>query len=167
MQTMRIAVAGATGNIGAHTAAALERAGHDVVRISRSPGVDLSTGEGLDAALVGVEALVDTTSPETADPDEAVAYFGTTTQPARRRGAGRRPSPRAAPRARAPASHRPLSTNGSRSNTEARAATVKKERAALPSAGTCAPARPRSSGDGRITVPPRCSRGIRGAVRRA
>lgn len=80
MQTMRIAVAGATGNIGAHTVAALERAGHDVVRISRSLGVDLSTGEGLDAALAGVEALVDTTSHETADRDEAVAHFGTTTR---------------------------------------------------------------------------------------
>jgi nucleoside-diphosphate-sugar epimerase len=47
---MRIAVAGATGNIGARTAAALERDGHDVVRISRSLGVDLITGEGLDAS---------------------------------------------------------------------------------------------------------------------
>ncbi|MFJ8363535.1 SDR family oxidoreductase [Streptomyces sp. NPDC093984] len=77
---MRIAVAGATGNIGALTVAALERAGHDVVRISRSLGVDLSTGEGLDAVLAGVEVLVDTTSHETADRDEAVAHFGTTTR---------------------------------------------------------------------------------------
>jgi hypothetical protein len=50
---VRIAVAGATGNIGSLTAAALERDGHDVVRISRSLGVDLVTGEGLDDALVG------------------------------------------------------------------------------------------------------------------
>ncbi|MEV6740335.1 hypothetical protein AB0N14_26675 [Streptomyces sp. NPDC051104] len=47
MHTMRIAVAGATGTIGALTVAALEGAGHDVVRISRSLGVDLSTGEAL------------------------------------------------------------------------------------------------------------------------
>ena len=40
---MRVAVAGATGHIGALTAAALERSGHDVVRISRSLGVDLLT----------------------------------------------------------------------------------------------------------------------------
>ncbi|MGH3588118.1 MAG: NAD-dependent epimerase/dehydratase family protein, partial [Pseudonocardia sp.] len=33
---MRIAVAGATGNIGSRTTAALERGGHEVVRISRS-----------------------------------------------------------------------------------------------------------------------------------
>ncbi|MEW2512698.1 SDR family oxidoreductase [Streptomyces sp. NPDC046870] len=77
---MRIAVAGATGNIGARTVTALERAGHDVVRISRSLGVDLMTGHGLDAALTGVAAVVDTTSFETADRERAVTYFGTTTR---------------------------------------------------------------------------------------
>jgi uncharacterized protein YbjT (DUF2867 family) len=77
---MRIAVAGATGHIGALTAAALERGGHDVVRISRSLGVDLLTGDGLDRALAGVEMVVDTTNAAATDPDEVVAYFGTTTR---------------------------------------------------------------------------------------
>ncbi|WP_432030461.1 SDR family oxidoreductase [Streptomyces sp. 1222.5] len=77
---MRVAVAGATGNIGARTAAALERAGHEVVRISRSLGVDLITGDGLDAALPGVDAVVDATSHEAADRDATVAYFSTATQ---------------------------------------------------------------------------------------
>ncbi|MET7498226.1 NAD(P)H-binding protein [Streptomyces sp900116325] len=77
---MRIAVAGATGTIGVLTVAALEQAGHDVVRISRSLGVDLTTGHGLGAALTGVEAVVDSTSYTGADPDAAVTYFGTTTQ---------------------------------------------------------------------------------------
>jgi uncharacterized protein YbjT (DUF2867 family) len=76
---MRIAVAGAIGNIGALTVAALERSGHEVVRISRSLGVDLSTGEGLDAALAGVEAVVDATNGPAVDVAETVAYFGTTT----------------------------------------------------------------------------------------
>ncbi|WIN00862.1 NAD(P)H-binding protein [Actinoplanes oblitus] len=76
---MRIAVAGATGNIGALTVAALERAGHQVVRISRSLGVDLLTGDGLDAALTGVEAVVDVTNGPAGDRDEAVAYFGAAT----------------------------------------------------------------------------------------
>ncbi|WP_172385245.1 SDR family oxidoreductase [Streptomyces sp. MNP-20] len=76
---MRIAVAGATGSIGARTVAVLEKAGHDVVRVSRSLGVDLTTGEGLDAALAGVDAVVDTTNCTAADPAETVAYFGTTT----------------------------------------------------------------------------------------
>jgi uncharacterized protein YbjT (DUF2867 family) len=73
---MRIAVAGATGHIGQLTAARLEREGHHVIRISRALGVDLLTGEGVDRALVGVEAVVDTTNANTTDRDEAVAYFG-------------------------------------------------------------------------------------------
>lgn len=77
---MRIAIAGATGNIGALTVAALERDGHDVVRISRSLGVDLSTGDGLDDALVGVEAVVDATSAPVTGRAETVAYFGTATR---------------------------------------------------------------------------------------
>jgi uncharacterized protein YbjT (DUF2867 family) len=77
---MRIAVAGATGHIGTLTAGALERGGHDVVRISRSLGVDLLIGDGLDGALAGVEALVDATNTTETDPDEVVAYFGTTTR---------------------------------------------------------------------------------------
>jgi uncharacterized protein YbjT (DUF2867 family) len=76
---MRIAVAGATGNIGTLTVAALERAGHDVVRISRSLGVDLTTGAGLDEALAGVEAVIDATNGPATDRDEAVAYFNATT----------------------------------------------------------------------------------------
>ncbi|MGV9991626.1 SDR family oxidoreductase [Streptomyces sp. NPDC003374] len=77
---MRVAVAGATGNIGARTVAALEQGGHGTVRISRSLGVDLITGDGVDAALTGVDAVVDATSHEAADEDDAVAYFGTTTR---------------------------------------------------------------------------------------
>jgi uncharacterized protein YbjT (DUF2867 family) len=77
---MRIAVAGATGNIGSLTVAALERNGHDVVRISRSLGVDLSTGAGLDNALAGVEALVDVTNISAVDRADSVALFGTATR---------------------------------------------------------------------------------------
>ncbi|MEV4165798.1 SDR family oxidoreductase [Nonomuraea dietziae] len=77
---MRIAVAGATGNIGALTVAALERDGHHVTRISRSLGVDLSTGAGLEDALTGVEAVVDATNGPAADRQQAVAYFGTSTR---------------------------------------------------------------------------------------
>ena len=77
---MRIAVAGATGNIGALTVAALERDGHDVVRISRSLGVDLSTGDGLDHALAGVDTVVDATNGPAASHAETVAYFSTATR---------------------------------------------------------------------------------------
>ena len=77
---MRIAVAGATGNIGTRTVAALQQAGHDVVRISRSLGVDLTTGAGLDNALAGVGAVVDVTNAPASDRDATVAYLGATTQ---------------------------------------------------------------------------------------
>jgi uncharacterized protein YbjT (DUF2867 family) len=77
---LRIAVAGATGNIGARVVSALQRNGHEAIRISRSLGVDLTTGEGLDAALDGVDAVVDAISAELTNRDEALAYFGTTTR---------------------------------------------------------------------------------------
>ncbi|WP_280435553.1 SDR family oxidoreductase [Nocardia carnea] len=78
--TSRFAVAGATGNIGSLTVAALREAGHEVVPISRALGVDLLRGEGLDAALTGVNAVIDTTNCTATDRDEAVAWFGTATQ---------------------------------------------------------------------------------------
>lgn len=77
---MRIAVAGATGNIGTRVVAALQGAGHDVVSISRANGVDLSSGDGLDAALAGVQAVVDAISAPPADRDSTVDYLGTATR---------------------------------------------------------------------------------------
>ncbi len=77
---MRIAVAGATGNIGARTVAALERDGHEAIGISRSLGVDLLTGEGADAVLDGVDAVVDAISAPPASREETLEYFGTTTR---------------------------------------------------------------------------------------
>ncbi|MGV0741689.1 SDR family oxidoreductase [Mycolicibacterium sp. XJ870] len=77
---MRIAVAGATGNIGARQVAALEQSGHEVVPISRSRGVNLATGEGLDAALAEVQAVVDVTSAPPADRNATVDYLGTGTR---------------------------------------------------------------------------------------
>lgn len=76
---MRIAVAGATGNIGRLTVEALERSGHQVVPISRSLGVDLSTGAGLDAALAGVQAVVDVTNAPVGDRAATENYLGTAT----------------------------------------------------------------------------------------
>jgi uncharacterized protein YbjT (DUF2867 family) len=77
---VRIAIAGATGNIGSLTVSAVESGGHDVVRISRSLGVDLLTGDGLDDALDGVEAVVDATNAPATDAEQVVEYFGTTTR---------------------------------------------------------------------------------------
>jgi uncharacterized protein YbjT (DUF2867 family) len=76
---MRIAIAGATGNIGGLTVSALEDAGHDVARISRSVGVDLTTGVGLDRALTGVDAVIDTTNSTVADADGSIRHFAAMT----------------------------------------------------------------------------------------
>lgn len=59
---MRVAVVGATGTVGTPIAAEMERGGHEVRRLSRGSQthpVDLLTGEGLDAALEGCDAVVD------------------------------------------------------------------------------------------------------------
>jgi uncharacterized protein YbjT (DUF2867 family) len=77
---VRIAVAGATGNIGGRTVSFLERDGHAVVRISRAVGIDLLTGQGLDAALQGVDAVVDATSSPPISAAETTDYLGTTTK---------------------------------------------------------------------------------------
>jgi nucleoside-diphosphate-sugar epimerase len=59
----KIAVAGATGRVGGHLVEVLEAAGHDVVPMSRSSGVDVVTGEGLSEALAGVlEEWLDSTT---------------------------------------------------------------------------------------------------------
>jgi uncharacterized protein YbjT (DUF2867 family) len=59
---MRIAIAGGTGTLGRHTVKELRARGHEVRVLSRRAEqypVDLTTGKGLEAALEGVEAVVD------------------------------------------------------------------------------------------------------------
>ena len=59
---MRVAVAGGTGQIGRPTITALELAGHETIGLSRSAGIDLMTGAGLDQTLEGVDCVVDVTN---------------------------------------------------------------------------------------------------------
>ena len=73
---MRIAVAGGTGLVGSRVVERLRSRGDDVVALRRSAGVDLVSGDGLDAALAGVEVVVDATSTTSRAPDECVAFFG-------------------------------------------------------------------------------------------
>lgn len=77
---MRIAVAGATGRIGAICVALLEEGGHEVRGLSRSQGIDLVDGAGLDEALAGVGAVIDAVNLPAATAEEAVERFGTTTR---------------------------------------------------------------------------------------
>ena len=77
---MRIAVVGATGNIGTLAQRALTDTGHQVVPISRHHGIDVRTGDGLDAALVGVDAVLDVTNSTATDEAETVGFFTTSSR---------------------------------------------------------------------------------------
>jgi uncharacterized protein YbjT (DUF2867 family) len=73
--TKKIAVAGATGRVGRHIADVLGAAGHDIVPISRSNGVDVVTGEGLEQALTGVEVVVDAATGPSPEEEAATRFF--------------------------------------------------------------------------------------------
>jgi uncharacterized protein YbjT (DUF2867 family) len=77
---MRIAVIGASGVAGRHTVDALRRAGHDTVVVARSRGVDVVTGEGLDDALVGVDAVVDVSNIQAPDARTTLEMFAAATR---------------------------------------------------------------------------------------
>ncbi|WP_194420494.1 SDR family oxidoreductase [Microbacterium abyssi] len=72
---MKIAIAGGTGIVGAPTVEAVRAAGHEAVILTRSLGVDLVTGQGLDAALDGVDAVIDTANISTLNADAATQFF--------------------------------------------------------------------------------------------
>jgi uncharacterized protein YbjT (DUF2867 family) len=86
-ESQRIAVTGATGRVGSHLVEILEQRGHDVVPISRSTGVDVVTGEGLGAALAGVQTIIDTATGPTPDEQEATAFFTASARNIQRAGA--------------------------------------------------------------------------------
>jgi uncharacterized protein YbjT (DUF2867 family) len=73
----KIAVAGATGRVGSHLVEVLESGGHDVVAMSRSSGVDVIAGDGLDEALAGVECIVDVATGPSPDQQAATEFFTT------------------------------------------------------------------------------------------
>ena len=71
----KIAVAGATGRVGRHVGDVLKEAGHDVVAMSRSGGVDVLTGDGLAEALEGVECIIDVATQPSPDQQAATEFF--------------------------------------------------------------------------------------------
>ena len=77
--TKRIAVAGATGRVGRHVVDLLGEAGHDVVPIARSSGVDLISGSGLAEALAGVECVVDAATGPSPEQRAATEFFTSAT----------------------------------------------------------------------------------------
>lgn len=77
---MRIAVAGGTGLVGRYVVTALIDAGHDPVVLSRTQGVDLASGTGLDQALTGAQVLVDVSNVATLSRRRSVEFFSRSTQ---------------------------------------------------------------------------------------
>lgn len=77
---MRLAVAGATGLIGAQLTRLAGRSGHDVVRLSRADGIDLTDSAGLAETLAGVEAVIDVTRSPSMDKQQAIDFFTTVSQ---------------------------------------------------------------------------------------
>ena len=76
MQARRkIAVAGATGRVGRHVVDVLMAGGYDIVAMSRSSGVDVVTGDGLAAALAGVECIIDAATGPSPDQKAAMEFF--------------------------------------------------------------------------------------------
>lgn len=90
---MKVAVAGGTGVLGQHIVEACRSAGHDVSALSRRTGCDLTTGEGVDAALAGVEIIVDASNTTSQSKARAANFFTTVTanlqQAGAKAGAGR------------------------------------------------------------------------------
>ena len=74
---MKIAVAGATGRLGRHVSEVLAERGHEIVAISRATGVDIITGAGLDAALTGVEVIIDAATGLSPEQRPATEFFVT------------------------------------------------------------------------------------------
>jgi uncharacterized protein YbjT (DUF2867 family) len=73
----KIAVAGATGRVGRPAVGVLKARGHDVVPMSRSHGVDVITGNGLAAALAGVDCVIDAATGPSPEQQAATEFFTT------------------------------------------------------------------------------------------
>lgn len=76
---MKIAVAGGTGKTGRHVVDQLRGQGHQPVILARAHGVDLIANTGIDAALDGVDAVIDVTDFATMNARKAQASFGNAT----------------------------------------------------------------------------------------
>ncbi|QIM18780.1 SDR family oxidoreductase [Leucobacter coleopterorum] len=74
---MRIAVAGGTGVVGKHIVRVATDAGHEVLVLSRTNGVDLESGVGLN--LAGVDVVVDVCGTSTTSAKRSREFFERTT----------------------------------------------------------------------------------------
>jgi uncharacterized protein YbjT (DUF2867 family) len=77
---MRVAVIGGSGLVGRAVLDVIERDGDEAVAVSRSTGVDVLAGDGLDEALAGCDAVIDVLNTPETDPDGPRRFFSTTTR---------------------------------------------------------------------------------------
>jgi putative NADH-flavin reductase len=64
---MKVVLFGATGMIGSEIAAELDRRGHEVTRVDRSTGADVTSPEAVAAVAAGADAIVSAVSARGAD----------------------------------------------------------------------------------------------------
>ncbi len=74
---LRLAVAGASGLIGSQVASLAREAGHEVVALNRSAGVDLTDPDSIGDRLDGVSTIIDVTRPDGMDEAAATDFFTT------------------------------------------------------------------------------------------
>ena len=85
---MKVAVAGGTGVAGRWAVEALRVGGHEATVIARSAGVDLVTGNGLEAALAGIDAVIDATNTTSMGKRASTEFFEATARTLTRTAAG-------------------------------------------------------------------------------
>jgi uncharacterized protein YbjT (DUF2867 family) len=74
---MKIVVIGGTGLIGSRVVAILRQDGHEAVAASPNTGVNTITGEGLDEAMAGTQAVVDLANSPSFEDGAVLAFFET------------------------------------------------------------------------------------------
>jgi uncharacterized protein YbjT (DUF2867 family) len=74
---MKIVVIGGTGRIGSKVVTRLRDQGHEVIAAAPATGVDILTGEGLDAAMAGTRVVVDLANSPSFEDAAALEFFRT------------------------------------------------------------------------------------------
>ena len=73
----KVVVIGGTGLVGSRAVTILRNAGHDVVVASSRNGINAFTGEGLEAALSGADAVIDVSNIVSYDEPVIRNFFAT------------------------------------------------------------------------------------------
>lgn len=74
---MKILVIGGTGRIGSKVVDRLRAAGHEIVIAAPSTGIDIISGEGLDAAMAGTDVVVDLANSPSFEDAAVLEFFQT------------------------------------------------------------------------------------------